>query len=204
MVLNERKGRRFLGWWQNFGFAGALLMDLFLLGKITNSTEEIEIINSRSTGNEILDQILKILETFKKKRGLWWWINKLSRKYKHYRYLNFDHMEQQGILRSETRPFLRSKRYYLQKPEIKSQLLEKIHSLINNNKEHNINIICLLTLLEVSSMLSKFLPSDQRKKARNRIKKILNSEQLDSLSREMILTIKKDIQYFVQGSFMMA
>ena len=37
------------------------------------------------------------------------------------------------------------------------------------------------------------MPRDLRKKAKNLIKKIVHSDQHDSLSREMILEIKKEI-----------
>lgn len=194
MVLNEQKGKRYIRGDLSLGFAGSLLMDLFLLGKITITNSTVEIINSSSTKNEYLDQILKILEISKRKRSLRMWVATLSQKYKHYYYLYFDLMEQQGIIKSEIRPILGSKLYYLQKPEFKSQLLEKIHNLVNNNIEPSINIICLLTLLDASKLLKKYMSRDLRRKARNRIKKILFSEQFDSLSREMILRIKKGIR----------
>lgn len=198
MVLNEKKGRRYIRGNLSLGFAGSVLMDLFLLGKIAFNKSTVEVVNSRSTGSEILDQILEILEISKRKRSLRSWIAELKYKYKHYCHLYFELMEQQGILRREIRPFLGFKLYYLQKPEIKSQLLEKIHSIVDNNKEPSINIICLLTLLDVSKIiLLKYVSRNLRRKIRNRLKEILYSEQLDSSSREMILTIKKELRGLV-------
>jgi len=193
MVLNDKKGRRYIRGEPSLGFAGSVLMDLFFLGKIVFTKSTFEIINSRSTGSEILDQILEILVTSKIKRDLRIWIANLSLRYKHYYHLYFELMAQQGIIRKEFSRFLLFQLYYLQKPEIKSQLLEKIHSIVGNNKEPSINIICLLTLLDVSGILLKYVSRGLRKKIRNRLKEILNSEQLDSSSREMILSIKEEI-----------
>jgi len=193
MVLNEQKGKRYIRGDLSLGFAGSLLMDLFLLGKIALSKNTIEIINSRPTGNEYLNQVLEIIALAKRKQTLKVWVITLNRKYKNYYYLYSDLMEQQGILRREIRPFLGFRLYYLQKPEIKSQLLEEICSIVNDNKESNINIICLLILLDVSKLLKKYMSRDLRRKARNRIETILDSEQLDPLSREMILKIKEVI-----------
>ena len=119
-------------------------------------------------------------------------MDRISQKYEYY-YLYFDLMEQQGILKSEISPLLKIKLYYLLKPELKSQLLEKIRNVVNNDNEPSIDNICLLVLLEESKLIKVYISRDLRKKAKNRIKEILNSDQLDSLSREMILRIKKEI-----------
>ncbi|MBY8988125.1 MAG: GPP34 family phosphoprotein [Candidatus Lokiarchaeota archaeon] len=192
MVLNEQKGVCYSKGFESLGFAGALLMDLFLQGKITITKSNVEIVNSSSTGDEFLDQILEIIVNSEKKRSLMNWIDRISQKYEYY-YLYFDLMEQQGILKSEISPLLKIKLYYLQKPELKSQLLEKIRNVVNNDNEHSIDNICLLVLLEESKLIKVYISRDLRKKAKNRIKEILNSDQLDSLSREMILRIKKEI-----------
>ncbi|NVM17985.1 MAG: GPP34 family phosphoprotein [Candidatus Lokiarchaeota archaeon] len=192
VVLNEQKGVCDSKGFESLGFAGALLMDLFLQGKINITEKSIEIINSSSTEDEFLDQILEIIGKSEKKRSLMKWIDELSKKYEYY-YLYFDLMEQQGILKSEINQQLKRKLYFLQKPEIKSQLLEEIQNVVNNNKEPSTNIISLLVLLEESQLIKVYLPRDLRKRVRNRIKEILYSEQLDSLSREMIFRIKKEI-----------
>ena len=192
MVLDDQKGDCYSKGFESLGFAGALLMDLYLQDKITLIKSIIEVTDTSSTGDEFLDQILKIIETSEKKRSLMNWIDKLSQKYDYY-YLYFDLMEQQGILRSEINPILKTKLYYLVNPEIKSQLLENIHSAVTNDKEPSANIICLLTLLEESKLIKVYMPRDLRKKAKNRVKKILHSEQLDSSIRDMILKIKKEL-----------
>jgi hypothetical protein len=192
MVLNEDKGISYSKGFESLGFAGSLLMDLSLQGKIKLTENNIEIIDSSSIGDELLDQILKIIDTSEKKRGLKNWIDRLSQNFEYY-YLYFDLMEQQGILKSEIDPNLKTKLYYLQKPEIKEQLLEEIHKVVNGNKELSIEPICLLILLEESKLIKIYMPRDLRKKAKNIIKRLLNSEQFDSLSREMISQIRKAI-----------
>ncbi|MHA2289168.1 MAG: GOLPH3/VPS74 family protein [Promethearchaeota archaeon] len=192
MVLNEEKGTSYAKGYESLGFAGGLLMDLFLQGKISFKETEVEIIDGSSTGDEFLDPILEIIKTSDKKRSLMNWIDKLSQKYDYY-YLYFDLMEQQGILKSEISPGLKTKLYYLQKPEIKSQLLEKIHDIVDNNDEVSINLVCLLTLLEESSLIKEYQPRNLRKKIKTRIKETLSSEKFDSTSRVMILRVKKEI-----------
>ncbi|NVM46121.1 MAG: GPP34 family phosphoprotein [Candidatus Lokiarchaeota archaeon] len=192
MVLDEQTGSSYSKGYESLGFAGGLLLDLFLQGKIALTESNIEVIDPSATGDDFLDSILEIIKTSGKKRSLMNWIDLLSQKYAYY-YLYFDLMEKEGLLKSEFSPLLKTKLYYLQKPEIKEQLLGKIHNVVNNSKEASFNIICLLTLLEESNLIKVYMPRDLRKKVKNLIKRILNSDQFDSLSREMILKIKKEI-----------
>ena len=192
MVLDEQTGSSYSKGYESLGFAGGLLLDLFLQGKIALAGSNIEVIDSSATGDEFLDSIFEIIKTSDEKRNLMNWIDRLSQKYAYY-YLYFDLMEKEGLLKSEISPLLKTKLYYLQKPEIKEQLLGKIHNVVNNSKEASFNIICLLTLLEESNLIKVYMPRDLRKKVKNLLKRILNSDQFDYLSREMILKIKKEI-----------
>jgi len=192
MALNEEKGICYSRGFESLGFAGALLMDLYLQGKITTIKGIVEIADSSSTGDEILDQILEIIKNSEKNRSLMSWIDRISQKYDFY-YLFFDLMERQGILKSDIVPELKTKLYSLQKPKIKSELLDKIHNVVDSDEEPSINTICLLVLLEESKLIKVYFPRDFRKKLRNRIKVLFRSELLDSSKREMILGIRKEI-----------
>ncbi|MFX1447145.1 MAG: GPP34 family phosphoprotein [Promethearchaeota archaeon] len=192
MVLDEKKGTSYSKGYEHLGFAGALLMDLFLNDRISFTENRIEVIDLSSTGEELLDQILEDIKNSENKRSIMNWIDNLSQK-DTYIYSFFDTMEQEGILKSENSSDLNTKLFYLQKPEIKSQFLEIIHNVVSNKKSPSIDIICLLTLLEESKLIKIYLPRDLRKKARSRIKESLNSERLDSLKKEMVLRIKKEI-----------
>ena len=192
MVLNEEKGICYSRGYESLGFAGGLLMDLFLQGKIKFKENKVEIIDTDSTGDKFLDSILEIIKTSDKKRSLMNWIDILSQKYDYY-YLIFDLMEQQGVLKSEINPDLKTKLYYLQKPEKKSQLLENIHSVINNNEEADTTLVCLLILLEESGLIKEYLPRNLRKKFKTKIKDLLYSNKLDPSNREMLISVKKEI-----------
>jgi hypothetical protein len=192
MALNEEKGISYSKGFESLGFAGSLLMDLYLKGKITLAESKIEVIDSSSTGDQLLDQILKIIKISEKKRTLMNWIDRLSQKYEYY-YLYFDLMEQEGILKSEINSELNTKLYYFKEPEVKSQLLKKIHKAINEEKELTLDIICLLVLLEESNLIKTYLPRDLRKKVKHVFKTVLNSDRFDSSSMEMIFQIKKEI-----------
>lgn len=193
MVLDEQKGGSYSRGFESLGFAGALLMDLFLQDRIMLTGSNVEIIDSKSTGNDFLDPILEIIANSEKKRSLINWIDRLSQKFTQDYNLYFDLMEKQGILKSEVKPHLKAKLYYLQKPELKSQILEEIQNFINNNIEPKIEVLCLLVLLDESGLIKVYLSRDIRKKAKTRIKEMLYSEHLDSSKREMISNIKKEI-----------
>ena len=100
MVLNEDTGTSYSKGFESLGFAGSLLMDLFLQGKIALTQNFVEVVNSSSTGEDFLDPILEMINTSDEKRSLMSWIDKISQKFSYY-YLYFDLLEQKGILKSE-------------------------------------------------------------------------------------------------------
>ena len=68
MVLNEQTGSSYSKGYESLGFAGGLLLDLFLQGKIALTEGYIEVINSTLTGDDFLNSILEIIKTSDKKQ----------------------------------------------------------------------------------------------------------------------------------------
>lgn len=102
-------------------------MDLFLQNKIVLIKNKIEIIDSNSTGDEYLDQILSFIKNSQKQQYLMHWIRIISQKYEQYYYLYLDFMEQEGILKSEIRSVSKEKHNFLQK----HKLLERVFDMAN-------------------------------------------------------------------------
>ena len=200
-------------------------MDLFLQNKIILTKNKIEIIDSNSTGDEYLDQILSFIKNSKKQQYLMNLIRIISQKYTQYYYLYLDLMEQEGILKSEIRsvskekpnflqklkflervfdkvnkryrqftPIIKEKHYFLENPEIKSNILQQIYDLVNKKEQPSVYIIYLTILVEVSGLINVYLRRNLRKKAFYRLREILNSGKLDPSSKMMILRIRRRIK----------
>jgi len=215
MILDEDKGKLYsrASAAKDLGLAGAFLMDLYLLGKISiekkklkvihsNKTisiemKELKITDSSKTGDEYLDEIFEIIKASKKMHKATDWIEKLARKYKTYSRAFYKRLEQQGILRIEEKKILQifsTRRFYLQRPEVKTVLLEQIENTIINNLSPGADLICVLSLLKVSDLIKVYFAKEYRKQAKNKIDNLVNSDILDPNTREMILLVTKAIE----------
>lgn len=199
MILDEEKGKRYLrvSVEKDLGFAGAFLMDLYLQGQILIEKKKVKVVESSKTGDEYLDEIFEIIKTSKKIRKVTYWIVKLARKYKTYSQAYYKRLEQQGILNIEEKKILQifsTQRFYLQKPEVKMELLEQIQNTIINNLSPEADLICMLSLMKVSKLIKMYFSKEYRKQAKSRIDELIHSENLKPNTRDMILIITKSIE----------
>lgn len=199
MILDEEKGKRYsrASTAKDLGLAGAFLMDFFLKGKISIEKKRVKVIDSSTTGDEILDEIFDILKTSKKVRKVMDWIEKLARKHKTYSQAFYKRLEEQGILTIEEKKILEifsTHRFYLQRPEVKTILLEQIENTIMHNMKPGADLVCLLSLLKVSNLIKVYIAKHYRKLAKSKIDELIQSEILDESTREMILVIIKSVQ----------
>ena len=199
MILDEEKGKIYsrASAAKDLGLIGAMVMDLYLRSKILIERKKIRVIDPTLTGDEILDDILMILNSSKKIRKLNRWIDKMSRRYKTYYYAFFKRLEEQNILKIEVKKTFKifeTKRFYLQRPEVKMVILEHIQNVIVNNLSPNIDLLCLLSLLDVSGLLKVYIAKEYRKQVRIRIEELISSENLNPRDHEMIISITKAIK----------
>jgi len=138
-----------------------------------------------------------ILNSSKKIRKLNRWIDKMSRRYKTYYYAFFKRLEEQNILKIEVKKTFKifeTKRFYLQRPEVKMVILEQIQNVIVNNLSPSIDLLCLLSLFEVSGLIKVYIAKEYRKQVRIRIEELISSENLNPRDHEMIISITKAIK----------
>lgn len=140
---------------------------------------------------------MEILKSSKKIRKLNRWIDRISKRYKTYYYAFFKRLEKQEILKIEVKKTFKifeTKRFYLQRPEVKMVILEQIQNVIVNNLSPSIDLLCLLSLLEVSGLIKVYIAKDFRKQVRMRIEELIYTENLNPRDQEMIISITKAIK----------
>ena len=175
--------------------AGAWIMDLILREKLLIEGKKLRVIDTNSTGDEYLDEILTIIKDSKKIRKLNRWVDLLSRRHNFQNYnLVLKRLESQGILKFEekvtARIFFKWK-YDFIKPEVKQSLLEQIQKVFIDNLDPDTELLCLLSLLRISSLIKVCIPEEYRKVAKLRIKDLVRFGNYDPSHLEMILKIKK-------------
>ena len=73
-------------------------------------------------------------------------------------------------------------------------ILEQIQNVIVNNLSPSIDLLCLLSLLEVSGLIKVYIAKDFRKQVRMRIEELIYTENLNPRDQEMIISITKAIK----------
>lgn len=200
LMLDDSKGKNRIK--DYFGrkecFAAAWIMDLIFRRKLSVVGKKLEVIDSTSTGDEDLDEILGILKDSKKMRKLRTWVFLFSSNYLINLYdLIFKRLENQGILKYEKKPILRvfvNLRYFFLQPEVKQPLLEQIYKVIIDNLGPDIRLLCLLNLLKISRLISVHVPKEYRKLAKYRIDDLVHYGKYEPKHLEMILSIEKAIK----------
>jgi len=175
--------------------AGAWIMDLILREKLVIEGKRLRVIDTNSTGDEYLDEILTIIKDSKKILKVKRWVDLLSRRHIFQNYtVALKRLESQGILKFEGKVTARifyKFSYDYTKPEVKKSLLEQIQKVFIDNLDPDIELLCLLSLLRISNLIKVCIPKENRKAAKLRIEDLVRSGNYDPSHLEMILKIKK-------------
>ena len=175
--------------------AGAWIMDLILREKLLIEGKQLRVVDTNSTGDEYLDEILTILKDSKKMRKLKRWVDLLSRRHIFQNYnVALKRLESQSILKFEAKVTARifyKFSYDYTKPEVKQSLLEQIQKVLIDNVEPDTELLCLLSLIRFSSLYKVCIPKEYSKAAKLRIEDLLRSGNYDSSLLEMISKIRK-------------
>ena len=175
--------------------AGAWIMDLILREKLLIEGKKLRVIDTNSTGDEYLDEILTIIKDSKKIRKLKRWVDLLSKRHNFQNYtVVFKRLESQGILKFEakvTAKIFYKWKYDFIKPEVKQSLLEQIQNVFIDNLDPDTELLCLLSLLRISGLINVCISKENRKVAKDRIDDLVRFGNYDPSLLEMILKIIK-------------
>lgn len=180
---------------ESIGLAGAWIMDLILREKLLIEGKKLRVIDTDSTGDEYIDEILTIIKDSKKIRKLKRWVDLLSKRYNFQNYtVVLKRLENHGILKFEekvTAKIFYKWKYDLIKPEVKQSLLEQIQNVFIDNLDPDTELLCLLSLLRISGLINVCISKENRKVAKDRIDDLVRFGNYDPSLLEMILKIKK-------------
>ena len=165
----------------NVAIAGGVLMELALQNRIDTDLRALFIVNPAATGDALLDEFLREIESDKEQHPSAWWIDELSTRHPELVDRILARLVQAGILRAEDRSFLWvfSRRAYPQvsgreEREAKSRLM----SVLFNDEVPDPRDTLLLGLANSTGALSKVLTEDELDKAAPRIAEVVGLEEI--------------------------
>jgi len=200
LILEKWKHRNSiaLGSYDSKCLPGAGIMDLILRENLLLEGKKLRVIDTNSTGDESLDEILAIIKDSKKIRKLYRWVERLSYYHSIQLYtLVFKSLESQGILKFEKRVTAKifyKWRYDFTRPEVIQLLLERIQKVFSDNLDPDIELLCLLSLFKISKLIKVCISKEYRKIAKYRIEELVRVGNYDPSHLEMIVKTRRALR----------
>jgi len=179
----------------SIAIAGGILMELALLGKIDTDLTSLYVVDSAPTGDDLLDQALKMISAEPEKQSSTWWIERLGMQ-GDLTDIALERLVRAGILRAEERTFLWvfSRRAYPQNTgreerEAKARLM----AVLFEDSVPDPRDTLLLSLADASGVLDAMLSSDEMRKASKRISEVVALEEIGRSVSEVAFNIRAAI-----------
>ncbi|HEY7301943.1 MAG TPA: GPP34 family phosphoprotein [Xanthobacteraceae bacterium] len=161
--------------------AGGLLMELSVVGRIDTDLKSLFVVDSKPTGDDLLDYAIEEIAGEAKRRPSAWWIERLAGPGPDLLNKVLQRLVRAGVLLMDNRRYLWvfSRRAYPQNSgreerEAKSRLL----SVINGDELPEPRDTLLLGLAQASGVLHTMLSPDEMRRSANRIAEVVALEEI--------------------------
>ncbi len=164
-----------------YGLTGAILLEFSLAGKILVENKKLIVTDNSSTGNEILDEALNIIENAPKNKSVKYWVSKLNRKMKSLKKDILSQLIEKKILVETENKILwviPTKRYPTNNPEPENQVRKSVKAIVLGSQIGDERIKLLISLIHSCNLIKEIFSKDERKVAKKRIKEIVKSEKV--------------------------
>jgi len=174
----------------NYGLAGSILAELTLAGKVqVNQKHRLEVVDAATTGDEILDRTLLVLQEPERKRKLTYWVEALTGKYEKINKRLTERLVSNGVFTVEDDEMLwaiPSEVYPEHKASAKFCLKEHLRAIVLGDEVGDIRSLSLLCMLNSSEMLDLVFTKDERREANRNIHEMLVTEALINPAAQVI------------------
>jgi len=171
-----------------YGLSAAVLLELLHHRKIKCDMNKIVLIENKTTGDNILDDALKIMASTDKIKSIKFWVEKLSGGIKKLKPGILDKLVANGILKKEEHKFIfiPYKRYPEHNPFPEQDLRYKIQQILIHDQKTDERLLSLISLVNACELLNEIVPKKDRKMARKQIKELVNHEPFGKAVSEIV------------------
>jgi len=184
----------------NYGIIGAALLEMSLDGQIEIEDNRLILLKNGNPEHLIISEISKEIMTSKKTRKIKYWIIKLARKSRKFKWEILADLEKNKLLRIDDKKFLGLIPYrksYLIESNTRNDLITKLKKDVFFGKDLNNDTILMLGLIEACKM-HKIITSDKEelKKLKQELKEIIKESPIaDSIDKTI-----KQVQAAIIGA----
>lgn len=188
----------------NYGIIGAALLEISLTGEIKIEEGQLILIKDKESDDPIISEILMEIRNSKKPRNIRFWMTKLTRKSRKYKWQILTDLERKKIIRIEKKKFLKLipyKKSYLIDKKTRENLIDELRNIALVGNDLNEEDILVLSLVEACKMY-KIITSNKEelKKLKIELKEVVK----ESAVNEIVDETTKQIQAVIIGGIIAA
>ncbi len=166
----------------NYGIIGAALLEMTKQGQVKIEGDNLILLNSGGSNNSIVKEIAHDIKSSKKNKGVQFWVTKLARKSKNFKWTILADLEKKRLLRIEHKKFLWLFPYrdtYLLKSDQRNHLICQLKNAVLSGEQLDHDTIMILGLIEACQM-HKILTTDkdELKKLKKELTKIIKESAI--------------------------
>ena len=207
IALDQKKGKFLIDSFSlNYALAGAILLELSDLSKITVKNKRIILSDKKFTNHQIIDACIKILNKSKKDKKPRYWVYKIGNKSSGFKKIILNDLHNKNILKIEIRNALgglfKIKRYPIKSPKEINKIKDRIINVVVKNGKPDIEVVLLLSLME-SCKLTRFLFSNKKeyRDAKKRIKEVIKNIEISEAVNQTLREIQAAIIIATTSTF---
>ena len=176
-----------------YGLGFALLNDLYFLNKVRFESENVIPLDLSRTQDSLVNFLLSEFEKLKNFRRVADWLGFFNKNYEELKNLLYSRFQTQGIIGRKENQRLKiffSIKYPILKPELKTQILNQINSVLQDKLPINEELSALLILIKVTRLIHSLFPRNRQKSIQAKIDELNKNELIRNSTKEMIHEIE--------------
>jgi len=173
--------------------AGAILMDLALLGRIDTDLDHLLLIDATPTGDPLLDELIALIRQSPDPRSTAYWIGEIRYRIDEFQEGLVGKLIERGMLKREEKKLLGlipRKRYAVPRGPEALEVRERLRTTVTGGDIPDPRDVLLISLLVSCNLLDRLFNREEREKYRERIEQI---SPMDLIGQAVYKTILQEI-----------
>lgn len=196
LALRDQEGTVAFGAWYQQALAGALLAELALLARVRVSSDAVLVLTTETTGNQILDDALDLIESSEKPRKPGHWLSKLANQ-KDVLHRCAATLVDRGILAAEKDRvlFFFQRRVYPERdPAPEEALIARLEAAIFTDTDQvDARTLAVIALAQRTSILAPVFGKKRLKERAQRIDQLIAGDLCGAAAKEVVEALQAAI-----------
>lgn len=191
-------------WTIRYALSGAVLMDLALRDRIDTDLESLTVVNTDSTGDQLLDGLLNFITRESEPQSTRFWIERTAVHAESIREVALDRLVERGILHREEHRFLwvfKSRRYPITDGTADKEVKLRIAEVLFTDTIPDPRDIVLICLAHATGILDSIFSRVQLRQVEDRVDQVRRLDLIGQAIAKAIWDIEASIAVSSQPQF---